>query len=152
MSEDVSGDDVTADDSPALRHFSDGSAEIVPDRPRTRGELLREAALAVPHLVVLLGRLLADPDVPRKRKVLAGGAMAYVVSPWDVLPDAIPFLGRIDDVVLLAAAIHHLMKSVPEEKVAEYWEGSQDALEIVAGMVKWGSDLLPRPVRNLLSM
>lgn len=142
----------TPDDGAVLRRFSDGSTEIVPDRPRTKGELLREAALAVPNLVVLLGRLLADPEVPRRRKVLAGGAMAYVVSPWDVLPDAIPFLGRIDDIVLLAASINHLMKSVPEEKVAEYWEGSQDALDIVGGIVQWGSDLLPRPVRNLLSM
>ena len=139
-------------EDPAIRHFSDGSTEIVPDRPRTKGELLKEAALAVPNLVVLLGRLLADPEVPRRRKMLAGGALAYVVSPWDVLPDAIPFLGRIDDIVLLAASINHLMKSVPEEKVAEYWAGSEDALEIVAGIVQWGSDLLPRPVRNLLSM
>lgn len=141
-----------SEDGPALRSFSDGSSEVVPNRPRTKAELLKEAALAVPHLVVLLGRLLADPDVPRKRKVLAGFAMAYVVSPWDLLPDAIPFIGRVDDIVLLAAAIHHLIKSVPEDKVNGYWEGSEDALDIVAGIVQWGSDLLPRPVRNLLSM
>ncbi len=140
------------EDGPVIRHFSDGSFEVVPERPRNKGELLKEAALAVPHLVVLLGRLLADPDVPKKRKVLAGVAMAYVVSPWDLLPDAIPFIGRVDDIVLLAAAIHHLIKSVPEEKVNDYWEGSEDALDIVAGIVQWGSDLMPRPVRNLLSM
>lgn len=139
------------DERPVLRYSSDGTAEVVPDR-RTKAELLKEAALAVPHLVVLLGRLLGDPEVPRKRKILAGAALAYVVSPIDVLPDSIPFIGRIDDIVLLAGAIHHLIKSVPDEKVNEYWEGSEDALDIVAGVVQWGSELLPRPVRNLLSM
>lgn len=141
-----------SDDGPVLRYSSDGSSEVVPDRPRTKAELLKEAALAVPHLMMLLGRLLKDPDVPPRRKVLAGLAMAYVVSPWDVLPDAIPFLGRIDDVVLLAASINHLIKSVPDDKVNEYWEGSEDALDIVAGIVQWGADLLPKPVKNLLSM
>ncbi|NND03221.1 MAG: DUF1232 domain-containing protein [Acidimicrobiia bacterium] len=140
------------EETPALRHFSDGSSEVVPQRPRTKSELLKEAALAVPHLVVLLGRLLGDPDVPRKRKVLAGFAMAYLVSPWDLLPDAIPFIGRVDDVVVLAAAINHLIKSVPDEKVNAYWEGSEDAFDIVAGIVQWGSDLLPKPIKNVLSM
>lgn len=145
-------EEIPTEDGPVLRYSSDGSYEVVPHRPRSKGELLKEAALAVPHLVMLLGRLLADPEVPRKRKVLAGAAMAYVVSPIDVLPDAIPFIGRIDDVVLLAGSIHHLIKSVPDDKVSEYWEGSEDALDIVAGIVQWGSELLPRPVRNLLSM
>ena len=145
-------DEMTPEEGPALRKFSDGSVEVVPDRPRTKPELLKEAALAVPNLVVLLGRLLADPEVPRRRKVLAGAAMVYLVSPWDLLPDAIPFIGRIDDIVLLAAAINHLIKSVPDDKVNDYWDGSEDALDIVAGIVQWGSDLLPRPVRNLLSM
>lgn len=141
-----------SDDGPVLRRFSDGSAEVVPEGPRSKSELLKEAALAVPNLVVLLGRLLRDPDVPRKRKVLAGFALAYVASPWDLLPDAIPLLGRVDDVVLLAASIHHLINSVPDDKVADYWEGSEDALDIVSGIVQWGADLLPRPIKNLLSM
>lgn len=138
-------------DGPAMRYTSDGRSEEVPARPRTRPELLKEAALAVPHLMVLLGRLLRDPDVPKRRKALAGAAMAYVISPYDVLPDFIPFVGRIDDIVVLAASIHHLIKAVPEEKLAAYWEGSEDALDIVSGIVEWGADLLPGPVRRLLT-
>ncbi len=139
-------------DGPALRYTSDGDSEEVPARPRNRAELLREAALAVPHLALLLGRLLRDPLVPWKRKILAGAALAYVVAPIDVLPDAIPLIGRVDDIVLLAAAIHHLMGAVPPERLAAYWEGSEDALDLVAGIVEWGADLVPKPLRNLLSM
>jgi len=137
-------------DGPVLRYTSDGRSEEVPARPRSRAELLKEAALAVPHLVVLLGRLLRDNDVPLRRKLLAGAALAYVVSPIDLLPDTIPFVGRIDDIVLLAASIHHLMNAVPADRLVEYWEGSEDALDIVAGIVEWGADLLPGPLRRLI--
>lgn len=133
-----------------MRQTSSGGYEQVPARPRSRLELLREAALAVPHLMILLGRLMADRDVPSRRKIVVGVAMAYVASPYDILPDVVPFLGRLDDVVLLAGSIHHLMKSVPEHKVTQYWEGSEDALDIVAGLVEWGADLVPKPIRNLL--
>ena len=139
-------------DDPIIRRMSDGSFEEVPPRPRTRSELLKEAALAMPHLTILLGRLLRDDAVPRKRKWFAGASLAYVLSPYDLLPDAIPFIGRIDDIVIVAAAIHYLIKSVPEDRLNEYWEGSEDALDSVAGLIEWGADLIPGPLKNLLSM
>ena len=39
-------EEITPEEGPALRKFSDGSVEVVPDRPRTKPELLKEAALA----------------------------------------------------------------------------------------------------------
>ena len=136
---------------PVLRYFTDGSSEEVPPRARTRVELLKEAALAVPQLVTLLSRLLRDRDVPTSRKVLAGAAMAYVVAPYDLLPDGIPFIGRLDDIVVMAAAVHSLMGAAPEERLSAYWDGSEDALDIVAGLVEWGADLVPGPLRRLIS-
>jgi uncharacterized membrane protein YkvA (DUF1232 family) len=138
-------------DGPILRYSTDGSSEEVPPRARTRAELLKEAALAGPHLVMLLSRLIRDRDVPATRKVLAGAAMAYVALPYDLLPDGIPFIGRIDDIVVLAAAVHSLMSAVPEERLDAYWEGSEDALDIVAGLIEWGADLVPGPLKRLIS-
>ena len=135
---------------PPTRRTYHGEIEVVPAAPRTRPELLREAILAVPHLVLLLTRLLRDPEVPRRSKMIAGAALAYVVSPFDVLPDAIPLLGRVDDVVILAASIHHLMRSVSEARLAGYWAGSQDTLDLVAGLVEWGADLVPAPLRRMM--
>lgn len=138
-------------DGPILRYSTDGSSEEVPPRARTRAELLKEAALAVPHLAMLLSRLMRDRDIPTTRKVLAGAAMAYVVSPYDLLPDGIPFIGRIDDIVVLAAAVHSLMRAVPEDRLDAYWEGSEDTLDIVAGLIEWGADLVPGPLKRLIS-
>ncbi len=138
-------------EGPIRRYSSDGSSEEVPARARTRAELLKEAALAVPHMAMLLSRLLRDRDIPRVRKLFAGAALAYAVSPYDLLPDGIPFVGRIDDVVLLAAAVHSLMLAVPEDRLDAYWEGSRDALDIVAGLVQWGADLVPGPIHRIIT-
>ncbi len=138
-------------EGPIRRYSSDGSSEEVPARTRTRAELLKEAALAVPRMGMLLSRLMRDRDIPRGRKLFAGAALAYVVSPYDLLPDGIPFIGRIDDIVLLAAAVHSLMLAVPEDRLDAYWEGSRDALDIVAGLVQWGADLVPGPIHRIIT-
>jgi len=139
-------------DGPILRYSTDGSFEEVPPRARTRAELLKEAALALPHLAMLLSRLMRDRDVPVARKVFAGAAVAYVVSPHDLLPDGIPFIGRVDDIVVMSAAVHSLMQAVPEERLHAYWEGSEDAFDIVSGLVEWGVDLVPGPLKRLISI
>ena len=118
--------------------------------PRTRAELLVEAALALPNLVLLLGRLLRDRRVPRRRKVLAAVVVAYVVSPIDLVPDFIPVLGQVDDVVLVALAVDHLIQGTSHHVVAEHWSGSEDALELVSSIVAWAAELVPASVRKLV--
>ena len=118
---------------------------------RTNGQIIAEAALALPHLLVLLARLLRDPDVPRKRKIVAGLVAAYVVSPIDLIPDVIPVLGQVDDVVVVALAIDHLVKGAPPDTVAAHWPGSEDALDLVTGIVAWAADLVPVRIRRLLT-
>ncbi len=124
------------------------------ERPRvgTRSptEFLREGLLVLPHMVVLLARLLRDPRVPLRRKLVAGAAAAYVVSPIDLLPDAIPVLGRMDDLVVVALAVDHLMRSVPEDIVHAHWPGSLDALELASAIVEWIAELVPMPIRRIV--
>lgn len=121
-----------------------------PPPQRSPAQLLGEAAMAVPRLLQTLVALMRDPRVPSRRKLVAGVVVAYVVSPIDVLPDAIPFLGRLDDVVLVAAAIDLLLDAAPPDVVEEYWRGSEDSLEIVSGLARFIGGMVPRPVRRLL--
>lgn len=122
----------------------------IPPERRSQTELLGEATLALPRLMALLYALLRDPRVPRRPKIVAGVVMAYVVSPIDVLPDAIPLLGRLDDVVLVAAAIELLMEAAPEGLIEEHWTGTDDALEIVTGLSRFIGGMMPKPVRKFL--
>ena len=98
----------------------------------------------------LLVSLLRDRRVPARPKIVAGLVLGYVMSPIDLLPDAIPFLGRLDDVVLVAAAIELLLEAAPKEVVEELWSGSEDFLEIVSGLSRFIGGMMPRPIRRLL--
>lgn len=124
---------------------------VLSDRPRTWQDIVKEAMLLTPNLVKLLSRLLKDRRVPIRRKVVAGAVLAYLVSPIDLIPDVIPVAGRVDDVLLVAFAIDYLMKGTGRSIVLELWDGSDDAFELLAVIAEWGTDLIPLPVRRLLS-
>lgn len=124
------------------------TAEPVP--MRTKQEILVEGLLLVPNLVKLLFRLLRDPRVPRKRRLVMAVAGVYVASPVDLIPDAIPLLGSVDDLLVLAFAIDYLLRLSPSELVEEYWDGSEDGLELVRGIAAWGVELIPGRLRRLI--
>jgi uncharacterized membrane protein YkvA (DUF1232 family) len=112
---------------------------------------VKEAALALPNLVKLLGRLMRDPRVPARSKALAGAALAYVASPIDLVPDLVPVLGRSDDVFVAIFAVHHLIRTAGEDVVIEHWSGSRDVLEVVDGLIDVAAGLVPTRVRWTLS-
>ncbi|MDJ0952692.1 MAG: DUF1232 domain-containing protein [Acidimicrobiia bacterium] len=118
---------------------------------RTRAEILREAVLLVPNLAKLLFRLLRDHRVPRSRRLGMAAIGAYVASPVDLIPDYIPVVGGLDDLLLLAFAVDYLLEASPEEVIAEHWDGSEDGLELVRGMSGWGVELLPERFRRLVA-
>jgi uncharacterized membrane protein YkvA (DUF1232 family) len=142
----LTGEVVPSDALAVVRHPLD-TAPPVP--MRTRQEILAEALLLVPNLAKLLYRLLRDQRVPRKRRLAMTVVGAYVASPIDLVPDFIPVLGSVDDLVVLAFAIDYLLRASPPEIVAEHWDGSQDGLELVRGIAAWGVELLPGRFRRL---
>ena len=78
-----------------------------------------EVLLVLPNVVKLIVRLLGHPEVPMGRKVMSWAAVAYVVSPIDIIPDFIPTIGKLDDVLVVAYAIDRLLAGVEPEVVAE---------------------------------
>lgn len=109
---------------------------------------VQKAIGALPNLIKLGYRLVRDPRVPAKHKLFLGAALAYVVSPVDVIPDFIPFVGQADDLVLLALALNSMFEAAGEAIVHEHWDGSGDVLDIVSGVIGWGASLVPWPVRR----
>lgn len=72
----------------------------------------------------LLWRLTLDRRVPFMPKMLLPAALAYIVLPLDLVPDFIPILGRIDDLLVLVLAAVMFLALAPREVVAEYMGGS----------------------------
>ena len=118
------------------------------DMASSRSPAVEKALTAVPNLVTLGYRLMRDPRVSTRHKLFLGAALGYVVAPVDFIPDFIPFLGRADDLMILALALNALFESAGEAIVHEHWDGTGDVLEIVAGVVEWGASLVPWPVRR----
>ena len=117
---------------------------------RSRQEILKEAVLLVPNLAKLLYRLLRDKRVPRRRRLAMTLVGAYVASPIDLVPDFIPVLGSVDDLLVLAFAVDYLLQASPPEVIEEYWDGSEDGLELVRGIAAWGVEMLPDRLRRLV--
>ena len=72
----------------------------------------------------LLWRLTMDRRVPLGLKMLLPAALAYIVLPFDLVPDFLPILGRIDDLLALLLAVVLFIALAPREVVAEHLTGS----------------------------
>ena len=62
---------------------------------------------------------LKDPDTPKLAKVLLAVAIGYTLSPIDIIPDFIPVIGHLDDVIIVPAMIWWALKLIPEEVMDE---------------------------------
>ncbi len=125
-------------------------------RRRSRGaetgsrETVKQLIRDLPSFVKLLYRLARDPRVSRVDKALVLATVAYVLTPIDLIPDVIPFLGQVDDVYLLALVLDRLLNNAGIDLLLEHWDGDEASLEMaIAGLDKAGS-FLPEPVRRLL--
>jgi uncharacterized membrane protein YkvA (DUF1232 family) len=99
----------------------------------------RALAGFIPDCVVLVGRLLADPRVPRRRKVLLGVLVAYLAMPLDLIPDFIPIAGQFDDAILVAVVLRVVLRSGGEGLLDEHWGGPSRSRELVRRLAfGWG--------------
>lgn len=85
----------------------------------------------IPDCLVLLGRLMGDRRVPRRRKVVLLGLVAYLSVPIDLVPDFIPVVGQLDDVLITALALRYALRSGGTELLHELWPGPDKSLEVV---------------------
>jgi len=95
-----------------------------------RRDEARSLARFIPDCLVLFGRLIADPRVPRRRKLLFLGLVGYLAMPFDLVPDFIPIAGQLDDVIVVAIVLRSFLRSGGEPLVRELWPGPDDSLRL----------------------
>ena len=81
-------------------------------------ERLRERARALKNESYALYLALRSPDVPWYAKVIGAVVIGYVLSPIDLIPDFIPVIGLLDDLVIVPAGIALVIRLVPREVMA----------------------------------
>ena len=77
----------------------------------------------IPDCIVLFRRLLGDPRVPRRRKLLLVALIGYLAMPFDLVPDFIPVAGQLDDAILVAIALRTVLRGSGQALVTEHWAG-----------------------------
>jgi len=91
----------------------------------------RALAGFVPDCVVLFKRLLGDPAVPRRRKVLLALMVAYLAMPIDLIPDFIPVAGQLDDAILVGLVLRGLVRGGGPALVRRHWPGPEGSLRVI---------------------
>jgi uncharacterized membrane protein YkvA (DUF1232 family) len=91
----------------------------------------RALARFIPDCVVLFRRLLSDPCVSGGRKLLLLGLVAYLMMPFDLVPDFIPVAGQLDDAILVALVLRTVLRGAGADLVREHWPGPEASLDAV---------------------
>jgi uncharacterized membrane protein YkvA (DUF1232 family) len=95
--------------------------------------LAKDLASFLPACATTVNRLRRDPRVPRRAKVAVIVAGVWVVSPIDLIPEFLPVIGPLDDVVVVALALRYAARRVPREVLVEAWAGEPHVLERLLG-------------------
>ncbi|MEO6726472.1 MAG: YkvA family protein [Blastocatellia bacterium] len=119
------------------------------EKKQARG-FLTGVIMLIPNFLKLLGRLFRDSRVPTTEKALLVGAIIYVISPIDLIPDFIPFIGEIDDLYLVSLVLLRLLARTDDNVLREHWDGRGDLISTVDKIVRAAQYILPKRVQRIL--
>ena len=97
---------------------------------------LRELARFIPDCLTTVRRLRRDPRVPRRARVAVVLAGLWLASPVDLIPEFLPVIGPLDDVVVVALALRYAGRQVPRQVLLDAWPGDTRLLERLLGPAK----------------
>ena len=89
----------------------------------------REIAGLVPNLVILFRGLVGDSRVSRRTKGLVWFALAWLVSPIDLIPEFLPVLGPLDDAIVAALVLRHVLRRTDRSVLLDHWRGERSTLD-----------------------
>ena len=104
---------------------------IVLARRLPRG-LAKDLATVLPACVTTARRLRRDPRVPKRAKVAVAFAGLWVLSPFDLIPEFLPVIGPLDDIVVVALALRYAARRIPPEALLEAWPADRRILARLA--------------------
>lgn len=95
--------------------------------------VLKQVAEFLPACVTTARRLRTHPDVPRRAKITLLVAVLWVISPIDLLPEFLPVIGPLDDVVAVVLLLRYAARSIPRATLLEAWPTDPRLLERLLG-------------------
>jgi uncharacterized membrane protein YkvA (DUF1232 family) len=85
----------------------------------------------LPDVLRLTAGLARDPTTPRSCKVALAVLAVWLASPIDLIPEFVPVIGPLDDIVVTAIVLRWVGRRVGEEALRAHWPGSEDGFGLV---------------------
>jgi uncharacterized membrane protein YkvA (DUF1232 family) len=93
----------------------------------------KDLAGFLPDCVTAARTLRRDPRVPRRAKIAVMAALLWVLSPIDLIPEFLPVIGPLDDVIVVALLLRYAARTVPRQVLLEAWPGDPHLIERLLG-------------------
>ena len=140
-------------------YYTKGRQKIS-DKLPDKAKKYKDYIFVLPDIAALIYRLLRDKRVSVKTKVIISAAVAYITVPSDLIPDKVPFMGKIDDIAIGIFALNVIMTDVPLNIIMENWQGKNELLVVVKNLIEYATsftgakniDSLYRVMEEILSI
>jgi uncharacterized membrane protein YkvA (DUF1232 family) len=109
---------------------------------------VKQLLLLMPRLGRMILALMRDRELPTAAKVALGAMALYLASPVDLVPDFIPFVGYLDDLLVAAIVVDGVLNHVDRALVVKYWPGSVASLDATAAVARRLSAWVPRRIKT----
>ena len=94
--------------------------------------LAKDLATVLPACVTTARRLRKDSRVPRRVKLAVGFAGLWVLSPIDLIPEFLPVIGPLDDIVVVVLALRFAARRIPPAALVDAWPSERRILDRLA--------------------
>jgi len=102
---------------------------------RPRDVRLRDLAGVVPDLLRLVRDLIADRSVPLRVRIILVGLLAWLVSPIDLIPEFIPILGPLDDLIVSVIVLRYVRRRLGDTELRRRWRGTPQSYDLLGAIL-----------------
>ena len=105
---------------------------------RPKGVPVRELLGLIPDVLRLLRSVIGDRSAPADVRLVLVGLLAWILSPIDLIPEFIPVLGPLDDVVVAVVAMRYVRRRVGVADLRARWTGTDDGFALLLRVIGSG--------------
>ncbi len=102
---------------------------------RPRDVALAQLVRVVPDVLRLVRRLIGDPSTPFLVRAALVGLLLWLINPIDLVPEFVPVLGPLDDVVVAVIVLRFASKRLGTDVMRARWPGTEDGFALLSGVV-----------------
>jgi uncharacterized membrane protein YkvA (DUF1232 family) len=102
---------------------------------RPRGVPVRQIVGVIPDVLRLIRSIVTDRSAPLDVRLVLIGLLAWIVSPIDLIPEFIPVLGPLDDVVVAIVAMRYVRRRLGVDDLRRRWAGSAESFTLILRII-----------------